>query len=125
MKFKVKPFDRKLFKNYLEVLSVVGLLCSFALIVITIPDCLKIYVGIALVLLLLIIYLIMWINANNQDKTTLTINNSTMIIKTGDIFEEDGLKVIAFNEYLDTQVDNRLISENTLNGKFLRSKISD
>ena len=56
MKFKVKPFDRKLFKNYLEVLSVVGLLCSFALIVITIPDCLKIYVGIALVLLLLIIY---------------------------------------------------------------------
>jgi hypothetical protein len=125
MKFKVKPFDRKLFKNYLEVLSVVGLLCSFALIVITIPDCLKIYVGVALVLLLLIIYIIMWINANNQDKTTLNINNSTMIIKTGDIFEEDGLKVIAFNEYFDTLVDNRIISENTLNGIYVKSKISD
>ncbi|MGQ1911228.1 macro domain-containing protein [Marinifilum sp. RC60d5] len=125
MKFKVKPFDRKLFKNYLEVLSVVGLLCSFALIVITIPNCLKIYVGIGLVLLLLIIYIIMWLNANKQDKTKLNINNSTIIIKTGDIFEEDGLKVIAFNEYFDTQVDNRIISENTLNGKYINSKISD
>jgi hypothetical protein len=48
-----------------------------------------------------------------------------MIIKTGDIFEEDGLKVIAFNEYFDTQVDNRIISENTLNGKYINSKISD
>jgi len=125
MKFKVKPFDRKLFKNYLEVLSVVGLLCSFALIVITIPDCLKIYVGIALVLILLFIYIIMWIIANKQDKTTLNINNSTLNIKTGDIFEEDGLKVIAFNEYFDTQVDNRIISENSLNGKYIKEKISD
>jgi len=125
MNFKVKPFDKKLFKNYLEVLSVVSLLSSFALIVITIPDCLKIYVGTALVLMLVIIYIIMWISANNQDKTKLSINNSTIIIKTGDIFEEDGLKVIAFNEYFDTQVDNIIISENSLNGKYIKSKISD
>ncbi len=125
MKLKVKLLDRKLFKNYLEVLSIIGLVCSFAFIVITIPSCLKIYFGIGLVSLLLFTYFIMWIIANNQTKTRLTINNSTMIIKTGDIFDEDGLKVIAFNEYFDTQVDNQIIAENTLNGKYIKSKISD
>lgn len=125
MKLKVKLLDKILFKNYLEVLSIIGLICSFAFIVITIPDCLKIYFGIGLVSIMLITYIIMWIIANNQTKTTLTINNSTLIIKTGDIFEEEGLKVIAFNEYFDTQVDNRIISENTLNGKYIKSKISD
>lgn len=125
MKLKVKLLDRKLFKNYLEVLSIIGLVCSFAFIVITIPSCLKIYFGIGLVSLLLFTYFIMWIIANNQTKTRLTLNNSTMIIKTGDIFDEEGLKVIAFNEYFDTQVDNQIIAENTLNGKYIKSKISD
>lgn len=125
MKLKVKLLDKKLFKNYLEVLSIIGLICSFAFIVITIPDYLKIFVGIGLIAMLMITYIIMWIIANRQTKTTLNINNSTLIIKTGDIFEEEGLKVIAFNEYFDTQVDNRIIAENTLNGKYIKSKISD
>jgi len=125
MKIKVKLFDRKLIKKYLEVLSIIGVLSSFALIVITIPDCLKVFVGIGLLLILLIIYTIMWLIANNKNKTKLNINNSTMIIKTGDIFEEDGLKVIAFNEYFDTQVDNKIIAENTLNGIYIKSKLSD
>ena len=125
MKLKVKLLDKKLFKNYLEVLSIIGLVCSFSFIVITIPSCLKIYFGIGLVSILLFTYLVMWIIANNQTKTTLTINNSTIIIKTGDIFEEESLKVIAFNEYFDTQVDNKIIAENTLNGKYIKSKISD
>jgi len=125
MKLKVKLLDKKLFKNYLEVLSIISLICSFAFIVITIPDCLKIYFGIGLVLMLLTTYIIMWIIANRQTKTTLNINNSTLTIKTGDIFEEEGLKVIAFNEYYDTQVDNRIIAENSLNGKYIKSKITD
>jgi hypothetical protein len=125
MKLKVKLLDKKLFKNYLEVLSIISLICSFAFIVITIPDCLKIYFGIGLVLMLFTTYIIMWIIANRQTKTTLNINNSTLTIKTGDIFEEEGLKVIAFNEYFDTQVDNRIIAENSLNGEYIKSKITD
>lgn len=125
MKLKVKLLDKKIIKNYLEVLSIIGLICSFAFIVITIPDCLKLLAGIALLSVLMVTYLIIWIIANCQNKTTLNINNSTLIIKTGDIFEEDGLKVIAFNEYFDTQVDNRIIAESTLNGIFIKTKIND
>lgn len=124
---KVKLFDKKLFKNYLVVLSVISSLCTLALIAIKIPDdnCIRIWIGIILISVLLVIYAIMWIVANTQNKTTLNINNSKMIIKTGDIFEEDGLKVIAFNEYFDTQVDNIVIAEKTLNGKYIQEKIDD
>ena len=125
MKLKVSFFDEKLCKNYLAVLSIISLFCSFAFIVIDIPDDCKIEAGIGLVLVLLIIYVAMWINANCQKKSTLKINNSTIVVKTGNIFEEDGLKVIAFNEYFDTQVDNRIIAENTLNGIYIKSIIND
>lgn len=125
MKLKVKLFDSKLIKKYLEVLSVLSLICSFVFIVLTIPDCLKILVGVVFAFILLVIYLIMWINANSQDKTTLDINNSTMIIKTGNIFEEDELKVIAFNEYFDTIVDDKIIAESSLNGMYLKTKVNN
>jgi 1,4-dihydroxy-2-naphthoate octaprenyltransferase len=38
MKLKVKLLDKKLGKNYLEVLSFISLICSFLFIVITIPS---------------------------------------------------------------------------------------
>lgn len=124
---KVKLFDKKLLKNYLVVLSVISLFCSFALIAIKIPDdnCTRFTVGVILGIVLLIVYVVMLIKANVQNKTTLDINNSTMIVKTGNIFEEDGLKVIAFNEYFDTLVDNRIIAENTLNGTYIKTEIDN
>jgi hypothetical protein len=125
MKLKVKLFDKKLLKKYLEVLSIISLIFSFVFIVVTIPDCLKIFIGFAFAFILLIIYLIMWLIANVQKKATLSINNSTMIIKTGNIFEESELKVIAFNEYFDTLVDNVIIAENTLNGTYIKSEIDN
>ena len=125
MKIKVKILDKKLFKNYLSVLSVMGVLCSFVFIAIEIPDNYKISVMVSIVISLSIIYIFMWIIANFQNKTTLCINNSTMIVKIGDIFKEAELKVIAFNEYFDTQVDNKIIAENTLNGIYLKTKVND
>ncbi len=125
MKLKVKLLDGKLLKNYLAVLSAISLFCSFAFIVIEIPDNLKISVGIGLGFVLLIIYVTMWIHANFQNKSILNINNSILVVKTGDIFIEDGFKVIAFNEYFDTQVDNRIIADSSLNGIYIKSKIND
>lgn len=125
---KVKLLDKKLLKNYLVVLSVISLFCSFALIAIKVPDdnCTRIKVGIVLVIVLLIVYVVMCIKANVQNKASLNINNSTLIVKTGNIFEENNsLKVIAFNEYFDTLVDNRIIAENTLNGIYIKSKIDN
>lgn len=45
-----------------------------------------------------------------------TINGIPIKIKVGDIFEEEGLKVIPFNEKFDTTVDDVIIAHNSLNG---------
>ena len=66
----------------------------------------------------------MWYIANNTDEKKLKINSSNITIKYGTLFEENGIKVIAFNEYFDTQVDNKVIAESSLNGIFI-SKQSD
>ena len=46
-------------------------------------------------------------------------------IKVGNIFEEKDLKVIPFNEYFDTMVNDKIISKNSLNGKFIKNVIKN
>ena len=71
------------------------------------------------------IYFGMWIYANRLKFTNLKINNSEVDVKIGDIFQEGGLKVIAFNEYFDTLVNEDVIASSTLNGKFIKQHIED
>ncbi|MBB6447058.1 macro domain-containing protein [Bacillus benzoevorans] len=123
MKIKVNFFDKNLLKNYFSVLSVISILMSFVLIAINIPNKYKPITGIVVFLFLLIIYFIMWIRANLTNHVTLNINNSTVRVKIGDIFEEEELKVISFNEYFDTCVDNKIISERTLNGIYIKQQV--
>ncbi|HOM88172.1 MAG TPA: DUF6430 domain-containing protein [Spirochaetota bacterium] len=127
MKLKVNFLDKQLLKDYLSVLSLISIICSFFFIAIDLPDGLKVKVIIILsiILFLAIIYLVMWLCANLSKSVSLKINNSTIDVKIGDIFTEKEFKVIAFNEYFDSQVDNKIIAENTLNGIFLKNKIKD
>lgn len=49
----------------------------------------------------------------------LKINNTTVNIFFDDIFSMRGVKVIAFNEYFDTAVDDEIISKKSLNGQLV------
>ncbi|NOJ73563.1 hypothetical protein HMI46_23885 [Paenibacillus alvei] len=122
---KVGFFNKSLFKEYSAFLSPISVLFSFVTISISIPDKYKYTACVAVFVIFLLIYIAFWIRANIMDKTGLTINNSTIEIKVGDIFTESGLKVIAFNEYFDTQVNNKIISESTLNGMYIKRKVQD
>lgn len=42
-------------------------------------------------------------------------------VKVGDIFDQAALKIIAFNEYFDTPVDDVVISAKTLNGIYINN----
>ena len=122
MKIKVSIFNRRLFANYLAVLSVISLLTSFGLIAFQLPDdfSIRVVAGIIILALLVIVFLVMWVRANLEKSASLSFNNSTVEIRVGDIFNESGLKAIPFNEFFDTQVDERIIASTTLNGIFLK-----
>ncbi|WP_419393431.1 macro domain-containing protein [Cytobacillus praedii] len=124
-KKKVNFFNRSLLKEWLTFLSPISVVVTCISIAISIPDEYKLWTLMLILFFFALIYFILWVRANLLDERKLTINNSTVTIKVGDVFEESGLKVIAFNEYFDTQVDNKIISEATLNGIYLKNMIQD
>lgn len=54
-----------------------------------------------------------------------TIHNIPVNIKEGDIFNFSDWKIIPFNEFFDTQVDDVIIAHNTLNGVFIDNHVTD
>lgn len=126
MKFtkKVSFINKTLLKDWLAILSPISVIITCISIAISIPDDYKFLTFMLILVLFVLLYVFLWVRANRLDEMKLTINNSSLTIKVGDIFKESGLKVIAFNEYFDTQVDNKIISEKTLNGIYLK-KLKD
>lgn len=125
MKIKVGFFDWTLLKDYLAILTIISVFFTLSSIIVSIPNDYKLVVTIILLCVFLIIYIILWIRANLLQKMKININNSIVEVKIGDIFEEKELKVIAFNEYFDTLVNNVIISEKTLNGMYIKNILKD
>lgn len=125
MKIKVRYFDKLLFKDFLYILSGASVLFSFISITIDVPDKAKIITGVVVLLCLWSIYTLMWVYANRRTSIRLNVENSEIIIKAGNIFDQEEFKVIGFNEYFDTIVDNKIISEKTLNGMYIQQYVSD
>lgn len=72
-----------------------------------------------MVILHIVLYISLWLYLNTTKKVTFRINGTKIIVKEGNIFEEPGKKVIAFNEYFDTTVDDEIIAKGSLNGVFV------
>jgi hypothetical protein len=87
---------------------------------ISIPEEHKVKIGIVMLVLIVFIYIGVWIYANKLQNIKLKINNSEVEVKFGDFFTEVAdWKVISFNEYFDTLVDDKIIAKNTMNGIFI------
>lgn len=56
-----------------------------------------------------------------KNEVTLNIRGMKVIVKEGDILTTTGWKLIPFNEYFDTQVDDVIIAHSSLNGKYIDS----
>lgn len=116
-------FDKKIIQQFLNILVIFELILSITLIFIDIPQNNKIIVGIIFGTILVCIYIYLWIVSNKINRISLNINNSLIEVKYGDIFEEKGKKVIAFNEYFDTCVDDNIINKKSINGQFILNKV--
>ena len=120
---KVSFVDKRVFKKFLEISAVVSGTLSFVVIFVDIPAEWKLRAGLIFFALLALIYLAIWCWSNNLNSIDINIEGSDVAIKAGDIFQQPGLKAIAFNEYFDTQVDNKIISETSLNGVFIQKHL--
>jgi len=123
MKFKAGFFDRNVLKRSVELIAGASTALSAALLFIDIPADRKVCAGIVFLLILALIHVFTWVQANRLREISIDIEGSTVNITTGNIFEQEGLKAVAFNEYLDTQVDDVIISRASLNGKFIETEL--
>lgn len=122
---KVKLFDKELIHEYYKFLSAISTIASVVFLFGKIPEDMESYYFVALVVLLLIVFLALWFRANRLKRLSLKINNSVLEIEVGDIFEESDFKVIAFNEYYDTQVDDIIIRRGSINGQYILRNYPD
>lgn len=116
---KVGFLDSQLKKNFKEQISTISMIFSLLLIFVEIPKESKAIAGGCFLVGLIGFYIVLWWRANALSAVELNIEGSKVTVKSGDIFLERGLKVIAFNEYYDTVVDDKLISNHSLNGVFI------
>ncbi len=120
---KVSFFDRRVVGNFLKITSGISATLSLVVLFVDIPTECKSTYGWIFIGLLLLIYLAIWVWSNNLNKIDINVEGSDVTIKVGDIFRQPGLKAIAFNEYFDTQVDNKIIAEGSLNGIFIKEHL--
>lgn len=125
MKIKNNLLDKKVIQQFRSIIAIIELILSLILIFIDIPQNYKMGCGIAFSVILIIIYITIWILSNKICDINIIINNSKVAIKCGDIFKESGKKVIAFNEYFDTYVDDNIINSESINGQFILNNITD
>ena len=125
MKPKVTFFDRNVIKRSVKFVAGASTVLSAVLLFVDIPADYKIGAGIAFLAVLALIHVATWVRANSLREISIEIEGSKVSITTGDIFKQKGLKAIAFNEYLDTRVDNVIISKASLNGKFIESELKE
>ncbi|WP_419039743.1 macro domain-containing protein [Parolsenella catena] len=60
-----------------------------------------------------------------RERIELEINGNQVEIVEGDLFAQDGKKVIPFNEYFDSIVNDIIISRSSLNGAFIDCYVDD
>jgi hypothetical protein len=118
---KVSFFDKRVIKQFLQITSVISTLLSVFVLFVNIPTNWKLHCGWIFLTTLVVIYIALWIWSNRLNSIDINVEGSRVTVKVGDIFQQQGLKAIAFNEYFDTQVDNKIIGEKSLNGIFIRN----
>ena len=128
---KVKIYDLTLWKSYgslVAVFSSIVTLVSFFITAkeikcIAIDDLAKFFIG-----FLILSFIYKWWKANKLNKVCLSINNTKVEVVIGDIFDqfsnpdkhEGEISVIAVNDYYDDIIDDRIVSNKSLHGQYIK-----
>lgn len=121
----VKFTDRILWKSYLGIVGIISTfvtLISFFVSIQNHQNWLKIAIFVVFCCSLVLIFLVMWWNANAKKEVKLRINNTNVEIRIGNVLEfneKEELSVITVNEYFDTKADDYLVAKKSLHGQFI------
>ncbi len=123
---RVSLWDVHVREEFWELTGKFSLVLSLLLVVVDIPSAYKSWpLLVGLLTFLMLIYVVTWWQAQRVVHVDMRINDTAVCVRVGDIFDQPGLKVIAFNEFFDTIVDNQLVAERSLNATFLRQHVAD
>lgn len=130
-KSKIKFFDVYLRNKFYKFFTAIGTFLGLVFLFIDFPESIalpynitvnpKYSAAIVVVTFLVIAYIFMWYKANRLKKISIKVDATNVVIKEGDLFKEDDLIVIGFNEYFDTIVDDKIIAKKSINGLFINN----
>lgn len=104
------------------ILGGVGIVVSFTSFSLDSVGKLTTQIGVVVLAYLILVIGTMVVKQQQTKKEiTLNIRGMKVIVKEGDILTTTGWKLIPFNEYFDTQVDDVIIAHSSLNGKYIDS----
>ena len=110
---------------YSKIISGIVGIESFVLIFVEIPNKYRFLATLVNVFIFAVVFVLVLIYSYKLKQIKIDLCGTCVTIKFGDMFSENGNKVISCNEYFDSKVDNVLISENTLNGRVIKTYITD
>lgn len=116
---KVNFFDKLIRVFFYQYFSIITAILSVIVIFFDIPQEWRVVSGVVFLVICIFLYIFIWIIANRKEKIKLNISGTPVHIKTGDFFEQNGLKVVPFNEFYDTKVDDLIITHESLNGQYI------
>lgn len=70
-------------------------------------------------------FIIHWLRVSNRKNASIKVGRMSVSVGVGDIWKAEGLKVMAWNEFFDTQVDDKIIARRSLHGRYITNYESD
>lgn len=123
--FTIKPWERTVRACFYKIAAFENAIISALVIFFPIEEKYRLTLFICFIIALLLSYLAAWIFANAKKSISFKIGKTKVVIEQGDLFREDGLKVIAANTYFDTHVGDNIIDPQSLHGIFIKKYYGD
>lgn len=118
-------FKKNRLFNSLALLAIVATIYTTLLSFFSFNDKIKFCLFISLFVWFVVIYIFLWLwDSYSRKPIHFKIGQANVEISIGDLFDSkyDGIKVIPFNEYFDTTVDDVIISKKSLHGQLIDKK---
>lgn len=123
---KFRKWDRLLFKSFSNILSSIVGTVAFVFLFWAPTTCSQRCWAVGIVAFIIFsAFICHWLRVSNCKNANIKVGRMKVSVGVGDIWKAEGLKVIAWNEFFDTQVDDKIIARRSLHGRYITNHESD